>query len=115
MTESVRPHHNRSIRAEAPVPCGCPSPASLGGRKGEDTAGGGAGHLVGAITLSWLYLGPGLLVHPEHLQTRCREQRQRVAGGGRGCGEQLPGFPTTGAVKEKAKISLVFRYDDSSL
>lgn len=111
MTESVKSHHNRSRRAEASVSLGCPP--LVASVEGKQEGEGGAGLLVGAIPLSWLYLSLGLLVPPEFLHTGCREQREL---GDRGdVVEYLPHFPGTGAAREKAKISLVFGYDDSSL
>ena len=100
MTESVRSHHNRSTRAEASVSLGCPPLASV---EGKQEGEGGAGLLVGTIPLSWLYLNLGLLVPPEFLQTGCREQRERVAGGERGCGGALTRFPRNRSCKRESK------------
>ena len=70
-----------------------------GKQEGEE----GAGLLVGAIPLSWLYLGPGLLVHPEFLQTGCREKRERVAEGQKGCGGALTRFPSNRSCERESK------------
>ena len=110
MTESVRSHHNRSRRAEASVSLGCPPLASV---EGKQEGEGGAGLFVGTIPLSWLYLSPGCL---QSSSRQGAESRERGWLGDRGdVVKYLPGFPGTGAAREKAKISLVFGYDDSSL
>ena len=101
MTESVRSHHNRSRRAEASVSLGCPP--LVASVEGKQEGEGGAGLLVGTIPLSWLYLNLGLLVPPEFLQTGCREQRERVAGGQKGCGGALTRFPRNKSCKRESK------------
>ena len=72
----------------------------------EEGEGGRAscGNNYSFLALPQSWVAGASRVPPDRVQGA---ERERVAGGGRGCGEHLPGFPATGAVREKAKISLL--------
>ena len=113
MTESVRSHHNRSRRAKASVSLGCPPlVASVGGWEAGRT-------VQGFLWVQFLFPGSTSVLGCWCIQSSSRQGAGRRERGWlrdrRAVVEHLPGFPATGAVREKAKISLVFAYDDSSL
>ena len=104
---------DRSRRAEAPVSLGCPPlVASVGGREAGRT-------VQGSLWVQFLFPGSTSVLGCWCIQSSSRQGAGRRERGWlrdrRDVGEHLPGFPATGAVREKAEISLVFAYDDSSL